>query len=389
MAGYTPETIARGSVTTGEALRTFFDDTACDAGQQCPANVTVGECRSILPNDVYNLVTGVALATDDGAIDATLEGVIQLELGGPPPSVSPGTGAVGLSFGSHLDVADVSGTLRVEPAAGASKGSVDLYLGYLEDSVRGRLELNFTNGWRELPGTGINPIDDQPLVAALQQDDCPFELPPARLADAHEVLGGRAPAAALAVLESLIAQTDSSATWTHLGDATTFSVELGSVEHACVTRLRDLETASYVGSGKLVKLPLRLTSSDGLLDWSALATYELGDAEASLPHRLWFEQGLTPASSLWHEAFPELELATHTDRVFLRFAARYPVAGAETTPASAPPRAILEIFEQSACPGNDPVCQQEQAGSYAAACLVSPPGGACLPLDVLERSSFF
>jgi hypothetical protein len=79
-------------------------------------------------------------------------------------------------------------------------------------------------------------------------------------------------------------------------------VEVESVDHACVTRLLDLETASYVGSGKIVKLPVRLTSSDGLLDWSGLATYELGDAAANLPHRLWFEQQLTPVSMRWQEA---------------------------------------------------------------------------------------
>lgn len=382
--GYAPETIVRGAVTTGEVTQTFFDETACDGGQACPGNTTASECRNILLDDVYQLVAGVTLATDDGALEATLSGSIPLALGGPPSAVETDV----LSFGSHADVANVSGTLRIEPRPGARRGSLDLYLGYFDDSIRGRLEVNFTNGWRALPGTGLAPIDDQPLVAALQEDDCPFNVTPAPLADAHGVLGGQAPGDALAALRSLIEQADPLAAWTHVGETTTFDVEVERADDACVTRLLDLETASHVGRGKIVKLPVRLTSSDGRVDWSALATYELGDAAANLPHRLWFEQELTPVSSRRLEAFPEFELAAHTDRVFLRFAARYPVANAETTPANAPASAVFEMFEQSGCPGNDLVCHQEQADSYAAACLVAPPGVACRPLDVLDRPFF-
>jgi hypothetical protein len=296
-----------------------------------------------------------------------------------PPALEGTTQGIPLTFSSRADIANVRGTLRVEPPPAVNRGSVSLHLALLEATVRGRLEVSFTTGWRELPGVGLAPLDDQPLVAALQDDDCPFNVTPLPIAEPSPVLGGQTPADALGALRSRIADTAPVAVWTHVGAATAVDVDIESIDHACVAPIVELGTGAALGRGQLLNLPIHVSSGDGLLDWPALATYQLGDAAADLPHRLSFQQELTAASSRWHEAFGGFQLARHTERILLRFAARYSVAGSDEPPANTAASVVLEIFEQSGCPGNDATCQQEQADSYDAACLVAPPGGSCLP----------
>lgn len=380
ITGYDPATTVRGSITTHGISETFFDAATCDTERQCQSldGGSRLDCSYFVPTDVYRLAARVRVATDDGALDATLDGFVSLEPSGPPALASAADGST-LLFGSRTDITHVQGTLRIEPLPVAKRGSVSLYLALLDGAVRGRLEVNFTTGWRELPGSGIAELDDQPLVAVLQDDDCPFGVTPLPSAEPSQILGGQTPGDALEALRSRIADTSPVGVWTHVAGTTRFDVDIESLDHACVTPIIDLETGDVLGRGQLLNLPIRLSSSDGLLDWPALATYQLGDAAADRPHRLSFQQEFTSVASRWREAFGGFELARHTDRIFLRFGARYSAAGSAAEPANIAASAVLEIFEQSGCPGQNLTCQQEQADTYNAACLVAPPGGSCMP----------
>jgi hypothetical protein len=372
--GYDPATTARGSITAQGIAETFFDTATCDAERQCQSLYGDSrlDCSHFVWAGAYRLAAHVVLTTDDGALDATLEGAVPLQPDGLLESATQGNP---LTLSSSADIANVRGTLRIEPPPGINRGSISLHLALLDGAVRGRLEVSFTTRWRELPGVPLAPLDDQPLVAALQNDDCPFSVTPLPIGEPSHTLGGQTPADVLETLRSRIADTAPVGVWTHVGAVTPFDVDIESIHHACVAPIVELGTGAVLGRGQLLNLPIHLSSGDGLLDWPALATYQLGDATADLPHRLSFRQELTPASSRWHEAFGGFELARHTERILLGFGARYSVAGSDEPPASV----VFEIFEQSGCPGNDPACQQEQADSYDAACLVAPPGGSCMP----------
>jgi hypothetical protein len=378
--GYDPATTARGSITTHGVDEIFFDTATCDAERQCQSlsGDSRLDCSHFVWADVYRLAARVVLTTDDGALDATLEGAVQLQPDGPP-ALEHATQGNPLTIGLRADIAHVRGTLRIEPLPAVNRGYVTLYLALLDGAVRGRLEVSFTTGWRELPGAPLEPLDDQPLVAALQNDDCPFSVTPLPIGEPSHTLGGQTPADALGALRSRIADTAPVGVWTHVGAATPFDVDIESIDYACVAPIVELGTGAVLGRGQLLSLPIHLSSGDGLLDWPALATYQLGDTAADLPHRLSFRQELTPASSRWHEAFGGFELARHTERILLRFGARYSVAGSEEPPANTAASVVFEIVEQSGCPSNDPACQREQADSYDAACLVAPPGGSCMP----------
>jgi hypothetical protein len=279
----------------------------------------------------------------------------------PGPANPTGVGPdAALSIMAGVDIADVQGTLRIAPVPGVELGTLTLVLRYFADSMRGRLTFDFTNDWLRQDGTGSNilPFDDQPLVARFPADDCDLEVQPAPLAEPDLRLLGRSPSEHLAALRAIIATTDRTASWIGMGQQTALLVELGTPQYACVT------------PGRISNIPLRLSTSDGALDWSVLAAHDLADESTHLPHRLSFSQELDPLSTMWSEVFGAFQHAPASDHILVRFGAEYP---ATSGPSAAPGHAALAISESSMCNHHLFACPEARA-----ACLESPPGPECL-----------
>jgi hypothetical protein len=364
IAGYLPETVVRGSVVTGSLQKTFLDAARCPDAAQCTVNAyNVLDCSDRAAPS-YTIAAEVTLATDDGAIHQVFPGAVLLRANGPEPATnasSPGPDAA-LSIVSHVDVANVRGTLRVEPLPEVAFGWLTLVLRYFPDNVRGQLTLNLDNDWQRQIGTGsdLQPIEDRPLVANFPIDDCEAHVPPAPLDEPDPQLSDRTPADELAALGSIVNATDATASWSHTGQQTRLLVEVDTPAYACVTE------------GRINNVPLRLSTTDGLLDWSVLATHERADESAGLPHRLSFYQELTPHSKMWNEVFGAFPLEPNTERVFVRFRGEYPAAGTQVPLSGEPGHAVLEISESASCASHIFVCDEEQS-----ACLVTPPGAEC------------
>ncbi len=360
IAGYSPQTVVRGAVSTGSLQRAFLDPARCTDAAQCTWNAyLVLDCTD-LATPSFTIATRVALATADGAIDHVFPSAVLLQTDIPEPVTRTSDPDAALSIFSSVDFSTVLGTLRVEPLPGVVFGQLGLTFIYFADSVRGQLTLSFGNGWERQVGTGSNlePIEDRPLLAHFPADDCAVNVAPVPLDEPDPRLAGRTPADALAALDALLCATEGTASWSHTEAQTTLRVERLAPEYACVT------------PGRINNVRLRLSTADGLFDWSVLAAHDLDDESASLPRRLSFNQKFTPLSEMWREVFGGFPLAADTEWTLVRFRGEYPEAGTEGSGESGHVR--LEIAESSSCASDIFVCTYEQA-----ACLVAPPGGEC------------
>jgi hypothetical protein len=364
IAGYTPETVVRGSVTTGGIERAVLDPAQCGDAAQCRWGPIELDCTSHSIAS-YSIATEVALATDDGAIEHVFHSAILLEPSLPDANANaPSRGVdAALSFAAHVDLADVQGTLRIEPLPEAKLGTLALWFGYLADSVRGQLVVNLGNDslWRTGSGSSLEPVDDRPLRAHFPADHCAPDVLPAPLDEPHADLSGHVPADELAALGASIAAADTTALWSPTGPETTLRAQLRPLEYACI---------AY---GRITNVPLRLSTADGKLAWSVLATYELADDSAGVPHRLSLEQELHPDSSMWAKVFGAFSLAPDTERAFARFRGEYPTTSAEVAPSAAPGRAVFEIVESNHCQNYQAACLPQTPS----ACLVAPAGAEC------------
>jgi hypothetical protein len=367
IAGYTPETIVRGSVTTGGIERAVLDPARCTESDQCTwSSGFVLDCTS-QSSPSYSIATDVALATDDGALEQVFHSAVLLQPNLPDANAaSPGVDAA-LSFAAYVDLAAVQGTLRIEPLPEAKLGTLALAFRYLADGVRGQLVVNLSNDWlRQIGnGSGLQPVEDRPLSARFPADDCDPDFPPAPLDEPHAGLSGRVPAEELAELGSSIAVADTLASWSPAGQETTLRVQLYAPEYACVV------------AGRITNVPLRLSTADGKLAWSVLATYELADESEGVRRRLSLEQELHPRSSMWAQVFGAFPLAPDTELAFVRFVGEYPTTSdAEAAASAAPGRAVFEIAESSNCEHQLFPCFQTPS-----ACLVAPADLECFIAD--------
>jgi len=368
IAGYTPETVVRGSVTTAGIERAVLDPAQCGDAAQCRWGPIDLDCTSN-SSPTYSIATEVTLATDDGALQHVFHSAVLLQ-----PSVrdasavaaSPGVDPA-LSFVAYVDLADVQGTLRIEPLPEAKLGTLALAFRYLAGGVRGQLVVNLSNDWLQQIGTGsgLQPVEDRPLIARFPADDCDPDFPPAPLDEPHADLSGRVPAEELAALGASIAAADTAAVWSPTALETTLRVQLNPPAYACIV------------AGRITNVPLRISTADGRLAWSALATYELADESEGIPRRLSLEQELHPRSSMWAQVFGAFPLAPDTERAFARFRGEYPTTSAEVAPSAAPGRAVFEIAESNHCQNYQVACLPRTPS----ACLVAPAGAECMTGD--------
>jgi hypothetical protein len=369
VSGYEALTDVAVSVTTGDWTLTFFD---------YPNDATSLDCSYVHFEDAYALGAEVSLATRDGALQAVLPGSVVAAAGALSVAADANTTRAPLAqLNARVDLADATGTLRIEPPAMLPHASLDLGLSYWGDTLRGGFALSFRGG-ANTPDDSP-PAVDQALVARFPADGC-GDVPPVPLDRPDQRLGGRTPAAVLDDLRSA-ASAGAPVHWTETGNEATARLEIGTPEQACFDNV-----------DRLINIPFRLSTSDGVLAWSDTGRVDLGtdpstDTEgAGQRVRLALDREFTPAAAIWSGDFSSLAVGPHTERAFVRFRADYPATSAEASSADGsspevaspePARVLFELARVSSCPGDDAACQAAARDS-AITCLVARPSTDCV-----------
>jgi len=135
-----------------------------------------------------------------------------------------------------------------------------------------------------------------------------------------------------------------------------------------------LDGAPY---GQITNLPLQVSTSDGLLDWSEVAEYRFDDSSGVGQHRVAVLRELPSSALVLRTELQQFPLLPRAHTVFVALRADYPAAGVE--PASSDPaRVSFRFWPASDCPSNDAACNEAyRVAGGVEHCLAAPAGGGC------------